>query len=82
MLISLRVGERGGGASWTDLSTRRFRPTVRAHGVRFSPTGQSFAVAATEGLVVFALDDFLSFDPLDLELELTPAAVTRALAEV
>jgi len=54
---------------------------IRAHAVRFSPTGQSFAVAATEGLLVYALDSFMSFDPMDLEVDLTPESVHRCIAQ-
>lgn len=39
-----------------DMSSRRFQPEVRVFCVRFSPTGQAFAAAGTEGLCIYALD--------------------------
>lgn len=39
-----------------DMSSRRFQPEVRVFSVRFSPTGQAFAAAGTEGLCIYALD--------------------------
>ena len=46
--------------------------------MRFSPTGRAFAVAATSGLLVYSLDEDNTFDPTDLDLELTPQAVRAA----
>ncbi|KAH9641191.1 hypothetical protein HF086_004578 [Spodoptera exigua] len=37
-----------------DMADRRVKPEVRVHCVRFSPTGDSFAVAATEGLLIYS----------------------------
>ncbi|EDW09717.1 periodic tryptophan protein 2 homolog [Drosophila mojavensis] len=62
-----------------DMSSRRFMPEVRVFCVRFSPTGQAFAAAGTEGLCIYALDKGVVFDPFDLTLEVTPKAVHEAL---
>ena len=66
------------GAQRGDLSRRSARPTARSKCVRFSPTGRAFAVAATSGLLVYSLDEDNTFDPTDLDLELTPQAVRAA----
>ena len=60
-------------------SERITRLAIRASCVRFAPDGRSWAAASTEGLLVFANDDALRFDPTGLELETTPAAVGTAL---
>ncbi|XP_060652444.1 periodic tryptophan protein 2 homolog [Drosophila nasuta] len=62
-----------------DMSARRFQPEVRVFSVRFSPTGQAFAAAGTEGLCIYALDKGVVFDPFDLSLEVTPKAVHESL---
>jgi len=69
------------GVQRQDLSVRKTAPAIRTFGVRFAPTGRAFACAGTEGLLIYALDDFLLFDPMDLELELTPQAVADAVSE-
>lgn len=50
--VALRLpGVRSG-----DMSSRRFQQEVRVFCVKFSPTGQAFAAAGTEGLCIYALD--------------------------
>lgn len=61
-------------------SERITKLAIRASAVRFAPDGRSWAAASTEGLLVYAVDDALQFDPTGLELETTPAAVGAALA--
>lgn len=65
-----------------DMSSRRFQPEVRVFSVRFSPTGQAFAAAGTEGLCIYALDKGVVFDPFDLSLEVTPKATHEALKKL
>lgn len=69
------------GAQGADFSSRRVRPTVRSYGVRFSPTNRSFAAAATEGLLIYSMDDDLVFDPTDLDLDVTPDNVRMLLSQ-
>ena len=47
-------------------SSRRTAAAIRSKCVQFSPTGRAFAVASTEGLLVYSLDDALVFDPIEL----------------
>nr|CAD7461075.1 unnamed protein product [Timema tahoe] len=42
-------------------------------------TGQAWAAATTEGLLVYALDPGLVFDPFELELGVTPTSVRTTL---
>ena len=62
-----------------DKSLRNVRPEIRTKDVKFSPTGRSWAAASTEGLIIFSLDDSLIFDPVDLEIEITPTSTIEAL---
>lgn len=47
------------------------RAVIGVQAVFFSPLGRSFAVASTEGLLVYALDDAVAFDPFELDTETT-----------
>lgn len=67
---SLPGSKRGG-----DAGARRTRPEIRVTGVQFSPTGRAFCASSTEGLLVYGLDApgaSTAFDPLDLEIDITP----------
>lgn len=54
---------------------------MRIFSLQFSPTGQQFAAATTEGLLVYSLNTSLVFDPWDLQLGITPAAIRDAIRE-
>ncbi len=41
-------------------------PEIRAKSIQFSPSGQAFAVACTEGLLLYGIDEDLAFDPVEL----------------
>lgn len=69
------------GAKRGDFSSRRTRLAVRSKCVRFSPTGGQWAAATTDGLLVYALDTTTIFDPQELEVDVTPANVRRAIKE-
>ncbi|KAI9780095.1 MAG: hypothetical protein M1816_003180 [Peltula sp. TS41687] len=69
------------GARRGDLSARRTRPEVRVSAVAFAPTGQAFCAASTEGLLIYALDQTVAFDPFDLDVDVTPASTLAALTE-
>ncbi|KAK0523689.1 U3 snoRNP protein [Tilletia horrida] len=75
------------GVQSGDASKRNTRLMARTKCVRFSPTGRSWAAASTAGLLIYSLDAAsaggpgAAFDPLELELDLTPASVRAASAE-
>ncbi len=69
------------GSRRGDLSSRALRPEVRVTGLQFSPTGRDFAAATTEGLLIYSLDTKLVFDPFELDEDVTPQAVRKALAK-
>ncbi|XP_045459792.1 periodic tryptophan protein 2 homolog [Melitaea cinxia] len=69
------------GVKAGDMADRNVKPEVRVHCVRFSPTGENFAVAATEGLLIYSQNAGLdgSFRPFRLETQSTPLAVRQLL---
>ena len=54
-------------------------PVYRSKCVRFSPTGREFAVASTEGLLLYSLNTEMSFDPIELDIEITPDTIRDTL---
>lgn len=71
---SLPGSKRGG-----DPSARKRRPEVRVTGVSFSPAGDAFCAASTEGLLIYSIDNTHQFDPFDLDIEITPASTLAVL---
>ncbi|CAG4987863.1 unnamed protein product [Parnassius apollo] len=71
------------GVKAGDMADRKVKPEVRVHCIRFSPTGESFAVAATEGLLVYSQNAGIdgTFRPYRLESGSTPYAVKKMLEE-
>lgn len=67
------------GATRGDASVRRVRPEIKVSSVAFSPIGRSFAAATTEGLMIYSLDNFYTFDPFDLEIDITPTSILSTL---
>ncbi|KNC28885.1 hypothetical protein FF38_07379 [Lucilia cuprina] len=67
------------GVQKGDMAARNFKPEVKVFSVKFSPTGQAFAAACTEGLCIYTLDKGVVFDPFDLSLEVTPKAIKESL---
>jgi len=74
MDISLPGVQRG------DMSKRGYRLEARTKCVKISPTGNAWAAASTEGLLIYSIDDTVTFDPFDLDIDLTPQAVLDTLA--
>lgn len=70
------------GASRGDKSVRRVKRDIRCKSLQFSPNGRSWAAATTEGLMEYSLDESVVFDPLDLDMELTPDAVLSAVRQL
>lgn len=69
------------GVKKGDMASRSFKPEVRVFSLQFSPTGQQWAAATTEGLLIYSLNANLVFDPWDLQLDITPSSVRAALHE-
>lgn len=69
------------GVQKGDMASRNFKPEVNVFSIKFSPTGLSWAAATTEGLLVYALDRGVVFDPLNLSIEVTPKAARNCIEE-
>lgn len=69
------------GSHRGDAGLRSTRPEVRVMSVGFSPTANAFAAASTEGLLVYSVDDSLLFDPIDLDMDVTPENTLQCLNE-
>uniref|UniRef100_A0A182KFQ3 Small-subunit processome Utp12 domain-containing protein n=1 Tax=Anopheles christyi TaxID=43041 RepID=A0A182KFQ3_9DIPT len=67
------------GVKKGDLAARNVTPEVKVDSVRFSPSGQSWAAVTTEGLLVYALNKGIVFDPFQLSTEVTPRATRNLL---
>ncbi|KAM7454198.1 hypothetical protein BLSTO_05046 [Blastocystis sp. subtype 1] len=63
-----------------DGAKRSARDEIYCNAVRFSPTGEMWAAASSQGLMVYSLDPSLAFDPFDLTEDVTPDAIRYALA--
>lgn len=69
------------GAQRGDLSKRKYRRAARTMCVRFSPTGRDWAAASTEGLLLYGLDETTTFDPFDLDIDVTPENLIECIDE-
>lgn len=69
------------GVARGDMSKRRYRQEARTKCVRFSPTGRAWAAASTEGLLIYSIDDTMTFDPFDLDIDLTPQSLLSVLSK-
>lgn len=74
-----RIDRTMPGATRSDLSARRTRPEVRVPAIAFAPTGEGFCAASTEGLMIYSLDTIMTFDPFDLDVDVTPTTTLAAL---
>jgi len=69
------------GTKSVDMSSRSVRLEVRVTALQFSPTGRAFCAVTTEGLLVYSLDRHLIFDPLDLDVKITPQRIKKELVK-
>lgn len=67
------------GAKRGDAGARTTRPEVRVMSVDFAPTGRAFCAASTEGLLIYSLDTDFVFDPIDLDITITPSTILATL---
>jgi len=74
-----RVDRSLPGAKTGDFSDRNTPQVARTKCVKFSPTGQQWAAASTEGLLLYSLDEDLTFDPTDLDMEVTESTVNKTI---
>jgi len=58
---------------------RKLRLAVRVKKVVFSPDGGTFACSTTEGLVIYSLDKNKSFNPIEIDSDVTIENVIESL---
>ena len=63
----------------SDASLRKTRPEARTTCVQFAPTARSWTASTTEGLLMYSLDNQITFDPFELELDITPESLEESL---
>lgn len=78
------------GAKRLDLAQRTTRALARCKSLRFGPTGTNWSAACTSGLLIYSLDaksasgmggGSEAFDPIDLDIDLTPDNVQLSLQD-
>jgi periodic tryptophan protein 2 len=69
------------GTLKNDVASRNFKPEVGVTSLQFSPNGQQWAAATTEGLMVYSLDKGIVFDPYQMSIEVTPKAARALVGE-
>eukprot|EP00741_Cyanophora_paradoxa_P002463 tig00000076_g2387.t1 len=67
------------GVKSGDLSSRTALLAAQTNCIRASGTGDSWAAAASDGILVYSLASGIAFDPTDLEEELSISSVEAAL---
>eukprot|EP01090_Pellita_catalonica_P002966 TRINITY_DN1258_c0_g1_i3.p1 TRINITY_DN1258_c0_g1~~TRINITY_DN1258_c0_g1_i3.p1 ORF type:complete len:857 (+),score=141.38 TRINITY_DN1258_c0_g1_i3:50-2620(+) len=72
-LPGVKVGKHGLTAK------RAFFFQIETKELRFAPTGRAWAAVTTEGLMIYSLDEFMVFDPFDLDVDITPDSVRDTL---
>lgn len=69
------------GTQKNDVGSRNFKPEVGVTCLKFSPNGQQWASATTEGLMIYSLDKGIVFDPYQMSIEVTPKAARSLVNE-
>jgi periodic tryptophan protein 2 len=78
--VQARLDKSLPGARRGDFSERKLtKAAVATRCVQFSATGRQWAAASTEGLLIYSLDDSMTFDPFDLDVDITPANTVKLL---
>ncbi|KAK8793424.1 hypothetical protein WA158_004783 [Blastocystis sp. Blastoise] len=62
-----------------DAAKRNVKNEIRCSTVHFSPSGETFSCATNQGLLIYSLDPSLSFEPFDIQEDITPSSITIAL---
>ncbi|XP_017785717.1 PREDICTED: periodic tryptophan protein 2 homolog [Nicrophorus vespilloides] len=76
-----KVAIRLPGVRKGDMAARNFKPEIRVFSVQFSPTGQQWTAATTEGLLIYSLNTGVVFDPWELQMNITPSSVRKAITD-
>ncbi|XP_060523591.1 periodic tryptophan protein 2 homolog [Cylas formicarius] len=87
-LIEQREEREGGnvalklpGVRKGDMASRAFKPEIRVFSLQFSPTGEQWVAATTEGLLIYSISSGIVFDPWDLQINITPSTIRQAIKD-
>ena len=69
------------GATRGDLGKRNTLEEIRCKCIQFSPSGNEWAAATTEGLMIYSLNSSLLFDPVDLDENVTPDLIRSIIID-
>ncbi|XP_054159005.1 periodic tryptophan protein 2 homolog [Oppia nitens] len=69
------------GVSKSDFSDRSVNPIISVFDIKFSPTMRTFAFASSEGIMMYSLDNENTFDPFQLETDITPSSCRQLLQQ-
>jgi len=78
-LIDMTEGLKLPGVKTKDLSKRVYNQEITVNCIRFSPTGGKFAACSSEGLLIYSQESLASFDPFQLDTEVTPENIRKTL---
>jgi periodic tryptophan protein 2 len=90
LTLAERIDRSLPGTKKADLAQRKTRATTRCKSIQFCPTGVSWAAACTSGLLIYSLEaksasgmggGIDTFDPIDLDIDLTPENVRSSMHE-
>ncbi|OTF72214.1 Dip2/Utp12 domain and WD-repeat protein, partial [Euroglyphus maynei] len=59
------------GVMKSDYADRKLMPIIAVTQIRFSPTMRSFALASTEGVLYYSVDNTTTFNPYELDTSVT-----------
>lgn len=69
------------GTLKNDIASRNYKPEVGVSCLKFSPSGQQWTAATSEGLMIYSLDRGFIFDPYQMSIEVTPKAARHFIKE-
>lgn len=69
------------GATKGDFISRRVKLAIKTNGLAFSPSSRSYVAATTLGLLSWSLDDETTFDPFDLDVDVTPKTIKKCISK-
>lgn len=67
------------GTRADNMTTRTLKQIVKVYATKFSPTGQMWAAATTEGVMLYSYDAQASFSPIGANITISPQAILEAL---
>lgn len=68
-----------GAKRGVDPGARREALVMRSKAVAFSPTGRTWACATSEGLMIYSLNENMLFDPVELDVNITPESICETV---